>query len=154
MPIVWLPAPRFEQSRDGACLPACARMVLAYGGDRREEAEIAALLGTKSFGTPLSNIQRLSAWGYAATLTTLTRSQLTALLDEGVPVIVRLWTVMLDYWTVETSHVVVIIGYDTANVYANDPAFPDDARPIGWDAFLAAWAEFDETAVVIRKSSS
>ncbi len=24
------------------------------------------------------------------------------------------------------------------------------AHPVAWDAFLAAWAEFDETAVVIR----
>ena len=37
---VLLPVPHFEQSRDGACLPACARMVLAYWDDVRQEEKI------------------------------------------------------------------------------------------------------------------
>lgn len=153
MPKGLLPAPRFEQSRDGACLPASARMVLAFWGDSRSEAELAALLGTKAYGTPLSNVGRLRVWGYDATLVTLTRPELETMVDDGVPVIVRVWTVMLDYWPVETSHVVVVIGYDEANVFVNDPAFADDTHVIPWDAFLAAWAEFDETAAIIRPSS-
>ncbi len=61
---VLLPVPHFEQSRDGACLPACVRMILAFWGDPRPESQIAAQLGTKPFGTPISNVVRLSAWGY------------------------------------------------------------------------------------------
>lgn len=150
MPTVWLPAPRFEQSRDGACLPACVRMVLAHWGDPRTEAEVAALLGTKPYGTPLSNVGRLSAWGHDALLTSLSRPALEALLEEGIPVIARLWTVMLDYWPVETSHVALIVGYDEKTVLLNDPAFAEQARAVDWDAFLAAWAEFDEAAVIVR----
>ncbi len=150
MPTVSLPAPRFEQSRDGACLPACVRMALAYWGDPRSEAEIAALLGTKPYGTPLSSAARLSNWGYDTSLVSLSRPELEALLGAGTPVIARIWTVMLDYWPVETSHVVLVIGFNDDHVIVNDPAFADSPRHILWDAFLAAWAEFDEAAIVIR----
>jgi uncharacterized protein YvpB len=56
---------------------------------------------------------------------------------------------MLDYWEVETSHVVVVIGFDESLVYLNDPAFSLVPQAVLWDAFLAAWAEYDETAVLI-----
>ena len=56
---------------------------------------------------------------------------------------------MLDYWDQVTSHVVVVIGCDKQGVVINDPSLPDGGRAISWDVFLAAWAEFDETAVVI-----
>ena len=149
MPSVLLSAPHFEQSADGACLPTCTRMVLAYYGDLRTEATLSVLLGTKPYGTPISNVSRLAAWGYRADLVTLTRAELEAWLDQGVPIIVRVWTGMLDYWSVETSHVVVVIGYDDDGVILNDPGVTGPARLVLWDAFLAAWAEFDETAVVI-----
>ena len=151
MPNVLLPAPRFEQSRDGACLPACVRMALAYGGDTREEAEVARLLGTKSYGTPISHVSRLQDWGYEVAVANLSRPKLEALLDAGVPVIARVWTPMLDYWPIDTSHVVLVVGYDEVAVFINDPAFADTTRIVPWDAFLAAWAEFDEMGVVIRR---
>lgn len=152
MPSVLLPAPRFEQSRDGACLPACVRMALAYWGDPRDEAEVSALLGTKPFGTPLSRVARLKEWGIDAILVRLSRAELESLLNDGVPVIARVWTVMLDYWPVETSHVVLAVGYDAHNVIIHDPAYAGEARAVLWDAFLAAWAEFDEMGVIIRPS--
>jgi ABC-type bacteriocin/lantibiotic exporter with double-glycine peptidase domain len=125
-------------------------MVLAYWGDLHSEAELATLLGSKAYGTPLSNVARLHVWGYDASLVTLTRPSLEALLDAGMPVIARVWTVMLDYWLVETSHVVLVVGYDENAVFLNDPAFADQMHAVVWDAFLAAWAEFDETAAIIR----
>ncbi len=39
-----LSVPHFRQSVDGYCLPACARMVLAYLGINRSEAEISQVL--------------------------------------------------------------------------------------------------------------
>ena len=58
-----LPVPHYQQSKEGYCLPACARMVLAYLGIERTEAEISQLLGTRGIGTPGFAIQRLTAWG-------------------------------------------------------------------------------------------
>lgn len=151
MPNALLPVPHYEQSRDGACLPTCARMILAYWADVRSEAEIANLLGTKSFGTPISNITRLRAWRYTVSVEEhMSRTTLEGNLDTGVPIIARVWTAMLDYWQQITSHVLVVIGYDDEHVIVNDPALSSGAHAILWDAFLAAWAEFDETAVVIR----
>jgi uncharacterized protein YvpB len=53
------------------------------------------------------------------------------------------------YWDANTSHVVVAVGFDDDFVYLNDPAYPPAGRAVLWDEFLAAWAEFDETAAII-----
>ena len=50
--------------------------------------------------------------GYDVTVGSLTRTTLESYLANGQPVIARVWTAMLDYWNVTTSHVVVVVGYD------------------------------------------
>ncbi len=149
MPNVLLPVPHFEQSRDGSCLPACVQMVFSHLGDERSEANLAKLLGTKEYGTPIRNVESLREDRYDVQVGQLTRTELESYLSEGTPVIVRVWTTMLDYWNVTTSHVVVVVGYDETTVFLNDPAFPKAPQQVVWNAFLAAWAEYDETAVVI-----
>ncbi len=150
MPNVLLPAPHFEQSRDGACLPACVRMVLAFYGDLRRESDIATQLGTKPYGTPISAVSRITQdRRYVATTVSLTDMLLKSHLDRGNPIIARVWTAMLSGWTVTTSHVLVVIGYDDEGVFVNDPAFAQHPRFVAWDAFLASWAEFDETSVIL-----
>ncbi len=150
-----LKTPHFKQSKDGLCLPACARMVLAYWGYTVSEAGVAKILGTKPFGTPISNIKQLRQIGYQVDLASLTLAQLKAYINNGHPVITQVWTTMLDYWGWETgsSHIVVVIGFDETFVYLNDPAFVEAPRRILWDGFLAAWAEFDEMAVLIYPAS-
>ena len=44
MPAASTPVPHYKQSNPGACLPACARMVLASFGDERTESELAVIL--------------------------------------------------------------------------------------------------------------
>jgi ABC-type bacteriocin/lantibiotic exporter with double-glycine peptidase domain len=151
MPSVLLSVPHFEQSRDGTCLPACVQMVLSFWGDEQTEAALIKQLGTKRYGTPISNAEKLRDKGYDVTVRSLTRADLESHLADGQPVIVRVWTVMLDYWDSDTSHVVVVVGYDESMVIINDPAFTTAPQMVSWDAFLAAWAEYDETAVVIAK---
>lgn len=153
MPSVSLPVPHFEQSRDGACLPACLRMVLAYLGDHRSEAEIALLLGTKAYGTPISRVARLRAWGYLGDIGSLSQQELASHLDRNTPVIARVWTGFLAHWSQATSHVVVIVGYNERQVLMNDPGMPQAPGSIAWDEFLMAWAEFDETSVVIHRAN-
>lgn len=149
MPNVLLPVSHFEQSRDGYCLPACLRIVLKHLGDERTEADLAKFLGTKAYGTPIRNAERLREDGYDVQVRQLVRPDLESYLGEGIPVTVRLWTTMLDYWDVTTSHVAVTVGYDETSVFLNDPALPTAPQRVVWDAFLAAWAEYDETAVII-----
>lgn len=151
MPNVLLPVPHFEQSRDGSCLPACVQMVLSHLGDERTEANLSQLLGTKAYGTPIRNAARLREDGYDVQVLQITRKDLESILEAGTPVIVRAWTTMLGYWDVTTSHVVVVVGYDDSFVFINDPAFSNAPQQVVCDAFLAAWAEYDETAVIISK---
>ncbi|MCP4362901.1 MAG: hypothetical protein GY796_33265 [Chloroflexi bacterium] len=92
----------------------------------------------------------MPAWHYQVKVGELSRTDLERNLRKNQPVIVRLWTVMLDYWNVETSHVVAVIGFDEDSVYLNDPAFSSAPQKVTWDGFLAAWAEYDETAVIIN----
>lgn len=152
MPNVLLSVPHFKQSRDGNCLPACARMVLTFWGDEQTEVALVKQLGTKQYGTPIRNAERLRNQGYEVTVGSLSRATLESHLINGQPVIARVWTAMLDYWEVITSHVVVVVGFDEAVVFVNDPAFSSGPQTVVWDAFLAAWAEYDETAVVITKT--
>ena len=128
-------------------------MALAYLGRNLSEAQIAKMLGTKAFGTPISNVERLSRQGYQVELGPLTVNELKAHLLAGRPVIARVWTEMLDYWQdEETSHVVVVVGFDDTHVYLNDPALNKAQQPTAWESFLAVWAEFDEAAVVIYQT--
>ncbi len=55
--------PHYRQSNEGACLPACARMVLAAMGHFFSESELAKVLGSYSFGTPASRIIWLEQLG-------------------------------------------------------------------------------------------
>lgn len=58
---------------------------------------------------------------------------------------------MLPYWEYrDTSHVVVIVGYDDRNVSLNDPAFADAPKSVLWDGFMAAWEEYDRQAAIIE----
>lgn len=154
MPNVLLSVPHFEQSRDGTCLPACVQMVLSFWGDARTEATLSQLLGTKQYGTPIRNAEKLHDKQYDVFVGSLSRADLESYLTSGQPVIARVWTTMLDYWDVVTSHVVVVVGYDNDKgvVFLNDPSFATAPIPVLWDAFLAAWAEYDEMAVVIAKA--
>ena len=43
MPSGWLSVPHFQQELEYSCVAACARMVLAYYGDVRSEAELRLL---------------------------------------------------------------------------------------------------------------
>lgn len=152
MPNVLLLVPHFEQSRDGYCRPACVQMVLAYWGEEQAEAALVKQLGTKRYGTPIRNAERLRENGYVVDVGSLTRAALESNLANGQPVIARVWTAMLDYWEVTTSHVVVVVGCDETAVFLNDPAISSAPQPVVWDSFLAAWVEYDETAVTIAKS--
>ncbi len=151
MPTVLLPVPHFEQSDDGTCLPACARMVLSYWGNEQSESRLSKVLQTRLAGTPISNARHIQKLGFQVLVKTLTREELETHLTEKKPVIARVWTAMFDYWTMATSHVVVVIGFDSENVYINDPSLSIGSLPISWNAFLAAWAEYDEIAVIITK---
>ena len=150
MPAVLLPVPHFEQSQHGYCLPACVRMVLAYQNRQMSEQTLAEILGTQPFGTPISNVNKLKAINCQVAFRSFTIAELKNYFQQGLPVIVRVWTGMLTCWAEITFHVVVVVGFDEEQVFLNDPAFATAPQVVLWDSFLAAWAEYDEVGVVLQ----
>ena len=150
MPTVLLPVPHFKQSQDGFCLPACARMVLAYLNQPFSEATLAQILGTRPFGTPISHINKLRAYQYHIEYRPFSEAELKTYLRQDIPLIARVWTSMLTYWHEATFHVVVVVGYDDEHVFLHDPATVVAPQIVHWDSFLAAWAECDEAAIAIQ----
>jgi ABC-type bacteriocin/lantibiotic exporter with double-glycine peptidase domain len=126
----------------------CAK--IRYQNRHISEPELSAILGTQSFGTPISHINKLTAYQCQVTFRSFSLTELKEHLRQGMPVIVRVWTGMLTYWSEDSFHVVVALGYDNDRIYLNDPAFASAPQSVLWDGFLAAWAEYDEAAIVIQ----
>ena len=59
-----LDVPYLQQVDPGGCLPACAAMVLAYLEQPALQEDISRQIGALSWGTPASNIRRLTGWGF------------------------------------------------------------------------------------------
>jgi 5-methylcytosine-specific restriction endonuclease McrA len=103
----WLPVPHYRQSKPGACLPACVRMVLAYLGRAVSESEVARLLGSKSFGTPAFHVRRLREWGYGVIDEIGSLALLRARVEARQPCIVFVRTEALPYWSEDVAHALV-----------------------------------------------
>ena len=144
--------PHFQQSAPGYCLPACARMVLAWLGLELSEAEIGQHLGTQEYGTPGSALQRLSALHLSVTYREWSVAQLLDALRAGQPVIVLVRTAFLDHWTQDVAHAVVVVGAVEDDVFwIHDPALPTGPLTVSWNGLLAAWTEFDHRGATITR---
>lgn len=149
MPKDCLPVPHYKQSADGQCLPACARMVLAYLGHELTETRVARLLHARSFGTPASNIRYLEQLNLSVIYTTLSLARARAYIQRGIPCIAFIQTAELPYCDSQGFHAVVIVGMDAQQIYVHDPALETGPQAVPLDDFSLAWAEFDYKAAVI-----
>lgn len=144
--------PHFQQSQEGFCLPACARMVLAYLGHTQDEAHIAHTLGAKPYGTPSFALEKLTDSDIQVVYQQWSAAELSQMLDVGYPVIVFVRTIFLDYYQEDFAHALVVIECVTGrHVQVHDPAQPTGPTAVSWDGFLAAWSEFDYYGAVIRQ---
>ena len=66
MPSASRNVPHFKQELRYSCIPACARMVLAFFGSQHTEAELRALMKTDPSGTPVRRLTELTHLGFAA----------------------------------------------------------------------------------------
>ena len=151
MPTALLPIPHHRQSQSGACLPACARMVLGYLGDDVTEAHLAQVMGSYWYGTPASRVRRLSSLGYQVTYEQTTLDQLRVYLDRQVPCIVFLRTGGLSYWDEDVPHAVVLAGIENTKVYLHDPAMDSGPTIVDLEAFLLAWSEMAYYCATIER---
>ena len=92
MPSSWLNVPHFQQELEYSCVAACVRMVLAYYGDIRSEAELRLLLDTQPTGTRAGNLMRLSGSAFEVYLRPSNLVELERVLADNQPAIVFLQT--------------------------------------------------------------
>lgn len=84
MPADSMQARHCKQSSPGACLPACARMILAAMGDCRTEEQLAKILHSYEFGTPASRVVHLRELGYQVQFGPSSLEELRVHLDRGL----------------------------------------------------------------------
>ena len=152
MPDGLLPIPHHKQSRPGACLPACAQMILGSLGDDIAEAHLAHVMGSYWFGTPASHVLHLSSLGYRVTYERASFGQLRVYLARQMPCVVFLRTGGLLYWDEDVPHAVVVVGIEEAMVHLHDPALDTGPTAVDTTTFLLAWAELDNYCTTIEPS--
>ncbi len=144
--------PHFQQSQEGYCLPACARMVIAYLGLNVSEAEISRVLGTRDFGTPTFAIQKLASLGVEVTYREWSIPQVVEVLSVGSPLTIFVRTAFLEHWARDVAHAVVLIDAEEGQrFWIHDPALPAGPTAVSWDGLLAAWAEFSYRGAMITR---
>ncbi len=132
--------PYAAQINDGACLPACAQMVLAYYGRKVSQTQLMRLLGTTDAGMPFTRLHLLSQFGVTVTI----RADGTlADLQAGLPAIVGLHSGWLSGHSFDSQHAVVVTGVDPKGIMILDPAQGSDAIYLSENEFLTAWIEMD-----------
>jgi hypothetical protein len=126
-------------------------MLLAYLEQPALQEDIARLIGTRSWGTPASNILRLTSWGFHVYYGTASLYSLQAYLEAGIAAIAFVRTSELPYYEDDTPHAVVVIGLDANVIYLLDPAYQDEIPinvPVG--DFALAWSHFDQAIAIIQ----
>jgi len=152
MPNDWLPVPHYKQGAEGRCLPACARLVLAYLGHHLPEEQVAQVLRSYPFGTPASNVRYLESLGVSVTFGQASLARLRNWLQDRIPCIVFVQAGDLPYSASEGFHAVVVVGMDEHMAYLHDPASDTAPQIVSLDHFLLAWSEFDYAYAVIASA--
>lgn len=136
-----------ETLRASMCGPACLKMVLAYYGVERSEAELAKSAGTDSnLGTNAQGIKRAAeTLGFTVEVKNYsTFDDIQSWLDKTVPVIVNWFTRgRMDYPESEVpdGHLSVVVGLDEEFIYLQDPEI-GKLRRITREDFLRVWFDF------------
>ena len=150
MPNASLSVPHFKQELLYTCIPACARMVLAFFGRQHTEAELRTLMRTHPNGTPVRHLTELTHLGFAVDFVTTDVAGLAAYLTSGLPPIALLDTISLPYWSESCYHVAVVVAVDDSWVYLNDPYFDSAPQQVSHSDFLLAWSPNACTVAIVR----
>lgn len=143
MPKRLLPVPHQQQQSDGDCLAACAAMVLNYLNIPIGYTELQRLLKIKPYGAPASNIRLLAHLDLSVTYSVTDMAGIESILKQDHPIIVFVRTGELPYWSYGTDHALLVVGYDEANLYVNDPHFANAPIIVPRGDFELAWLERD-----------
>jgi len=154
MPNKSLPVLHQPQRDKADCLAACASMVLTFLGLEVSYERLLATLGITPFGAPHSHIQHLHNLlsGIQVQHQQGDLPDLFLALDEGHPPIVYVQAGELPYWTEETFHADVLIGYDETYFIILDPAMDSQPRRVLHGDLALAWLSLDDYYTVITRS--
>ncbi len=152
MPSRFLELANQRQKEESDCLAACAVMMLDTCGIVVPYRKLLSILDVATWGTPHRNICKLveivphiRVIYKQGELVDLYRT-----LDAGLPPTAFVWTAELPYWTVETWHSVVLVGYDAQKFYINDPAFDVAPQSVSQGDFDLAWLAYDSYYAVVE----
>lgn len=132
-------------------MPACVRMVLAHQGDVRSENELVRVLAGYEFGTPASNIRRLTQLGYKVEYGVMQWEDLSRAVMDNLHPIVFVDAQFLPWADFAGFHAVVVDVVEEDHIELLDPASEIAPLLLSEDGFLAAWEEFDRRGALIRK---
>lgn len=149
-----LTVPHFRQETRVSCTAAAVRMILAFYGIERSEAEIRHLTRTRFSGSHPVNLLHLEEWNVEVVLDEGSVPVLRFLLDDGIPPLVFVGTEYLSYWLGEAypyMHTLVVVGFETdRSVLVNDSSFDEHPLKIPLDEFERAWRFSGYLMAVIR----
>ena len=147
-----LPVPHFRQQAPLTCLPACARMILAYHQCEHTEDELAEAFNTIPFlGTQPDNVVAgLTALGYQALwFENATVERLLEMLAANWPVIVFVRAQDLPHGRAGL-HAVVVTGIENQTVICLDPSLEEEWRP-ELATFIQIWGNLGYQGMVVWK---
>jgi ABC-type bacteriocin/lantibiotic exporter with double-glycine peptidase domain len=135
--------------QEADCLATCVSMVIEYLGQPMAYDDLLRLLGTGPYGTVTRHVSRLTRLGFSVVYREGTLTELRTWIDQRSPVIILVRTGELPYWSYTTLHAIVLVGYDEAHFYANDPFFPQAPVTISIGDLDLAWLEMGNRYVLI-----
>jgi ABC-type bacteriocin/lantibiotic exporter with double-glycine peptidase domain len=150
VPTRLLNTPHRLQEEEAGCLAACAQMLLQHIGVEATQSGLNRLFGLTSIGIPYSNIRRLEQLGVHVEVAAGDDAALRSAIDRNQPVIVFVKTGDLSYWSDNTPHAVVVVGYDDEHVLLNDPIFAEAPKRSAWNEFMLAWSEQDYMLAIVE----
>jgi hypothetical protein len=129
-------------------------MLLAYVDVDVEYGRLLRILNVRGYGTPGSNLYRLTQIGVEVIYREGSMSILEEIIASGRPCIALVQTEFLNYWTSASKHAVVVVGIDEDQILLNDPAFMKHPMRVTKLEFELAWMEFDYRYCLIEPGST
>ncbi len=145
-----LSVPHYQQASPHNCIPACARMILAYYGQELDEETLAQTFNTIPFlGTQPDNVASgLEKLGFHALwFENATMQRILDILAEEWPLIAFLRAQDLPHGRAGI-HAVVIIGIEKDSVVCLDPTLTERSL-VNLSSFVSLWANLDQQGMVI-----
>lgn len=150
-----VPLPDVRQGTGYTCGPSALEAASkGMGGAKETEQQIAQEAGTTEEGgtTPEQLVAEAGRLGLRATIEEpMELNHLKEHLDHDRPVIVAIQAWPWKPGALTEGHYVVAIGYDTDNLYFEDPSIEGAVGYIPYDEFAARWVDEDAPGKLRRK---